>query len=123
MVSGEYLAPPEAHQQGLLLLWQPLQWGVSGGWLSTLRNSSLRLVLQKSFWWGYTTQDSIIKEVDVQLHHFPQLEDAPHQKAWLAQHRWVGFLCPILESLHIGHSLLQLSLSDIPAGELGIWQW
>ena len=108
-------------QQGLLLLQQPLKWGVSGGQLSTLRNSCLRLVLQKSSQWGYTAQDGIIKEGDIWLHHFPQLEDAPHQKAWLAQCRFVGFLCPILESIaHRSHGLLQLSLSDILAGELWI---
>ena len=70
--------------------------GVGGGQLSTLRNGYLRLVLQKSFQWGYTIQDGNIKEGDVQLHHFPQLKDAPCQRVWLAQHRQVGFLSPIL---------------------------
>ena len=57
-----------------------------------------------------------------QCHHCPQLQDAPHQKVWFALGRWVGLLCPELEGLCIGHCFLQLFLSDVPAGEQGIWQ-
>ena len=68
------------------------------------------------------TQDSIIREGDVRLCYFSQLQDAPHQKAWLAWGRQVGLLHPELECLHIGHCFLQLCLPDILAGELCIWQ-
>ena len=94
---------------------------VSGGWLGTPRNSCLGLVLKKPFQWGYTIQDGVIKGGNVMFHHLPQFEDAPCQEAWLTQCRWVGFLHPILESLCIGHGLLQLFLPDIPAWELWFW--
>ena len=69
---------------------------VGGGWPGTHMNGCLGLVFQKSLWWGYSVQDSIIEEGDIWLHHFPQLKDAPHQKAWLAQCGLVGFFCPVL---------------------------
>ena len=94
-------------QQGLFLLWQPLQFGVGETGRPLSRMVLLRLVLQESFQWGYTIQDGIIKGGDIMFHHFPQHQDVPCQKAWLAQGRQVGLLCPELEGLHIGHCFLQ----------------
>ena len=51
------------------------------GWLGTLGNGYLQLVLPESLWWGYAI---IIGKGEVELHHFPQLQDATSQKAWLA---------------------------------------
>ena len=112
---------PRPPNGGCFLCGSLLNGGFGRGWLGTPRSGCLQLVLQESFWWGYTAQDGIIREGDIRLHHFPQLQDAPHQKAWLAWGRQVGLLHPELEGLCITHCFLQLLLSDIPAGELWIW--
>ena len=43
------------------------------------------------------------------LHHCPQLQDTPHQKAWLAWGRQVGLLCPELEGWHIDHCFFSVA--------------
>ena len=107
--SGKYWVPLEASKWGFLLLGQPFQWG----------GVKWKLAGHYQKW---LSPAGVIGEGDIWLHHFPQLQDAPCKNAWLAQGRQHGLLHPILECLHIGHSLLQLSLSDILAGELWIWQ-
>ena len=42
---------------------------------------------------------------------------------WLAQHRWISLLHPILEGPCIGQGLLRLSLSKVLAGEHWVLRW
>ena len=71
---------------------------------------------------SHATGDVLIAEGDVALHLLPELPYAPHQKAWLAPSRWIGFFCPKLEGFGIGHHLFLLQFSDVLAGELGVGQ-
>ena len=66
-----------------------------GGW-GLPRNGYFGLIFEEPIWWGHTVQDSVIKEGDVLLHCLNQVEDTPHQEAWLAWHRLVGLLHRVL---------------------------
>ena len=56
----------------------------------------------------HAAEDGFVREGDVMFHFLPQFHDTPCQKAWLALSRQIGFFCPKLEGLGIGHCLLQL---------------
>ena len=70
-----------------------------------------------------TLQDGVVGEDHIQFHHPPQFLNTPCQKVWSARHWWISLLCQILEGLHVGQSLLGLSLSKVLAGEHWVWKW
>ena len=74
-------------------------------------------------WESHTTEDILFREGDLTPHLPPELHYTPCQKAWLALSRQIGFFCPKLEGLGIGHHLLLLHFSDVSAGKLTVrWQ-
>ena len=100
-----------------------LNGGVGLCWVSTLKGGFLGLGFMGFLRKSKATEDVLIIEGDIALHLLPELPYAPQQKVWLAPSRQIGFFCPKLEGFGIGHCLLPLQFSDVPAGKLGVGQW
>ena len=91
--------------------------------LGTIGGDFLGLSYRGSLQEGHTTEDVLISEIDITFYLLPELHYAPCQKAWLALSRQIGFFCPKLEGLSIGHWFFSLQFLYVLTGEFGVRWW
>ena len=68
-------------------------------------------------------ENFLICERNHQLHCPPELQHTLCQMVRLTRDWQLGFLCPVLEGLHIGEGLLWLYQSVVSAAKLQVWRW